>query len=293
MNQAYPPEGFHELHAVAALGIGAAVLFMVERIAPLRRSRARLGQRLFVNVAISGLALGTSAAVVRPAALASLAWSSEHGSGLVQLVEAPALRLVATFLLMDLSFYYWHQLNHRIPFLWRLHNVHHVDPDLDVSTSIRFHIGEIALSAGFRLVQILIIGPTLAAYLVYEIVFIASTLFHHSNIRLPVRVERILNTLLVTPRMHGIHHSMIREEDQSNYGVVFPWWDRIHRTLRLNVPQSEVVIGIAGYSRHGDNTAWRALLMPFQRQRDYWRSLEGELVERRGAVLSSRSRMAE
>src|SRR5690606_5035552 len=121
------------------------------------------------------------------------------------------------------------------PFLWRFHNVHHLDPDLDVSTALRFHFGEIAFSAAFRVVQISAIGVGAPVYWAYELCFQAGTLFHHSNVRLPLRLERALSRLLVTPRMHGIHHSQVEAEASSNYGVLLPWWDLLHRTLRLNV----------------------------------------------------------
>jgi sterol desaturase/sphingolipid hydroxylase (fatty acid hydroxylase superfamily) len=100
-------------------------------------------------------------------------------------------------------------------------------------------------------------------------------LFHHSNIRLPFGAERLLNQVLVTPRMHGIHHSQVQRENNSNFGTVFPWWDRLHRTLRVNVPQEEVVVGIPGYTLPEDNSFWNTLQMPFRRQRDYWRQPDG------------------
>jgi sterol desaturase/sphingolipid hydroxylase (fatty acid hydroxylase superfamily) len=88
--------------------------------------------------------------------------------------------------------------------------------------------------------------------------------------RLPLRVERLLNQVLVTPRMHGIHHSVVQNETNSNYAVVFSWWDRLHRSLRLDVPQGAIVIGIPAYHTPADNTLWNVLLLPFRHQRDYW-----------------------
>jgi sterol desaturase/sphingolipid hydroxylase (fatty acid hydroxylase superfamily) len=187
---------------------------------------------------------------------------------------------VLSFLLMDLMFYYWHLANHRVPLLWRFHNVHHIDPDLDVSTAFRFHFGEIALSAFFSLLQVSLIGPSVWAYAVYQLVFQAEVLFHHSNIRLPVTFERLLNKMLVTPRMHGIHHSQVQRENNSNFGTVLPWWDRLHRTLRVNIPQDKVVVGVPAYTLNEDNNFWNALLMPFRKQRDYWRRPDGTPVIR-------------
>ena len=171
-------------------------------------------------------------------------------------------------------------LNHRVPVLWRFHNVHHIDPDLDVSTGFRFHLGEVAMSAVFRVVQVALIGISAPAFATYELAFQANTLFHHSNLRLPIRFERLLNKLLVTPRMHGIHHSQVQGETNSNYSVVFPWWDRLHRTLGLNIPQSKIVIGVPGYSTREDGKLVNGLLMPFRKQRDYWRTPDGKAPRR-------------
>ena len=136
------------------------------------------------------------------------------------------------------------------------------------------------MSVAFRVVQVSLIGLSGWAFAAYELVFQANTLFHHSNLRLPIRFERLLNRVLVTPRMHGIHHSQVRRENNSNFGVVFPWWDWLHRTLGLNIPQAKIAIGIAGYSQPQDNEFRNALLMPFRKQRDYWRSADGSLIER-------------
>jgi len=268
-----------------AVFVGCALLFfLLERLVPLRTPKSALFGRLIVNLAFSALALAVAALLVRPAVEASFGHLAEQPFGLMHLVALPAaVRGVLAFLLMDLSFYYWHLLNHRVPLLWRFHNVHHADPDLDLTTALRFHFGELALSAGFRIVQILVIGVSPWVYAAYELVFQANTLFHHSNMRLPIRLERAVNRILVTPRMHGIHHSQVRGETNSNYGVVFPWWDRLHRTLGLNVPQSALTMGVPGYSNPEDNRLWRALWLPFRRQRDYWRLPDGSAVERDAA----------
>jgi len=181
---------------------------------------------------------------------------------------------------MDFTFYWWHWANHRIPFLWRFHNVHHIDPDLDVTTSFRFHIIEILMSAGFRVLQVGIIGVQPVTYIIYEFVFTCSTMFHHSNIRLPIGLERFLISIFVTPRMHGIHHSIVREETNSNYSVIFSWWDYIHKSLRLNISQSEITIGVPAYIELSDNKVLRLLLLPFKRQREYWHMPDGKIPTR-------------
>lgn len=264
--------------AVATLG---AMLFVLERFVPLRRRAVSLGARLLVNFALSATAFLAAGALVRPSAGWTLEWANSQPFGLIHLIGAPkAVQFALGFLLMDLSFYYWHVANHRISFLWRFHNVHHIDPDLDVTTAFRFHFGEVAMSVVFRVLQVALIGLPAAAFAAYEIVFQANTAFHHSNVRLPIRLERLLNKLLVTPRMHGIHHSQVQHETNSNYGVVFPWWDWLHRTLGLNVSQADIVVGVPGYSRPEDHRLLNALTMPFRKQRDYWRRPDGSKVER-------------
>src|SRR6266550_6880005 len=261
---------------MVAVGVLALLLFLLERYFPLRKSTQSLLARLIVNVAISVLTFIAAVALVQPAVRWALRWSAERSFGLVHLFALPVwAEFALSFLLMDLAFYYWHVANHRIPFLWRFHNVHHIDPDLDVSTGFRFHFGEVAMSAAFRVAQVALIGISGPVFAIYELVFQANTLFHHSNLRLPILLERLLNKVLVTPRMHGIHHSQVQRETNSNYGVVFPWWDRMHRTLGLNIPQARIVIGVPGYSQSEDNRFLNLVLMPFHKQRDYWRTLEG------------------
>lgn len=268
---------------VTAVLVGGlfVVLFVCERWLPLRQATQPLRERLQVNLSISVLAIGTAAALVQPASATMLDFVSNRGFGLLSWIEAPAaVRFVVAFALLDLSFYYWHVANHKIAFLWRFHNVHHVDRDLDVTTTFRFHFGEVAMSAGFRVVQVLALGVSPFEFAIYELVFQTSTLFHHSNVRLPLQAERRLNLILVTPRMHGIHHSEIRRENNANFSVVFSWWDRLHRTLLLGIPQSQLVIGIPGYAETADSRLPEALLMPFKRQRDYWQKDDGIVAER-------------
>lgn len=248
------------------------LFFGLERRMPLRSRRHALLPRLLINLAVAGMAFLTATLLIRPIVTSLLERSGSDAFGVLHIVPlSPAVQFVVGFLLMDLSFYYWHVANHRLPFLWRFHNVHHFDPDLDVSTAVRFHFGEVGLSAVFRVIQVAAIGLSAGTYVVYELVFQANTLFHHSNVKLPITLERVLNWVFVTPRMHGIHHSQVRDETNSNYSVVFSWWDRLHRSIGLDIPQSAIVIGVPGYSRPADNRLWNVCLVPFQRQRQYWR----------------------
>jgi sterol desaturase/sphingolipid hydroxylase (fatty acid hydroxylase superfamily) len=247
------------------------LFFVLERLFPLRHAKHPLMGRLWVNLVVSALAIAAASVSVRPVSHLMLSWTRQHDFGLLNLYHwPPVVRFVLAFLLMDLAFYYWHRANHRFGFLWRFHNAHHIDPDLDVSTAFRFHPGEVFFSAGFRIIQLGAIGLSAWAFAIYEICFQVVTLFEHSNIRLPIGLERMFVRVLVTPRMHGSHHSQVRQETNANYSTVFSWWDRLHRTLRLDVPQAEIVIGVPGYALPDDDKLKNVLLVPFRIQREYW-----------------------
>jgi sterol desaturase/sphingolipid hydroxylase (fatty acid hydroxylase superfamily) len=264
--------------ALAVLGV---VLFAAERLLPLRVATRPLLRRLAVNALTSAVALLAAFLLVRPVAGTVLGWTTARGVGVVpRLGLSGVAAFAATFLLMDLSFYYWHRANHVVPVLWRFHNVHHLDPDLDVSTALRFHFGEILFSAAFRAAQVAAIGPSAAAYLAYEAVFQAETLFHHSNVRLPLGLERVLSRLVVTPRMHGIHHSQVQAEATANFSTVLNVWDRLHRSLRLDVPQAALAIGVPAYTRPDDNGFAALLAAPFRAQRAHWQRPDGAAVSR-------------
>jgi len=273
----------------AALGGVLLVLLALERWRPLRAPRHGAMRRFLVNAVVSGLCIVTGALLVRPASEFVMAWSGRGGIGLLHLVAMPVwAEWGGAFVLMDFSFYWWHRLNHELGVLWRFHSVHHADPDMDATTSFRFHFGEIAYSSLFRAVQVAVIGMTLEAYVLYEAVSQALTLFHHSNVGLPLGLERALNRVIVTPRMHGVHHSNIVAETNSNYSVVFRWWDVLGRSLRLNVAQDDIVIGAGGYDDLRDNGVLRLLAMPLSRHRKERRGLKA-----RDGARGKRSTMME
>jgi sterol desaturase/sphingolipid hydroxylase (fatty acid hydroxylase superfamily) len=257
-------------------------LLLLETQFSLRQAKYSKAKRFVINAGISAIALATGAYIVAPLAIGLVARASSKSFGLLQIIPLPfVVELVLGLLLLDLTFYYWHRANHAFPFFWRFHNVHHVDPDLDVSTSFRFHFGEVLFSLGFKVLQIYVLGISLPTYLIYELAFQCATLFHHSNVRLPIKIERTLNNIIVTPRMHGIHHSIVKDETNSNYSVIFRWWDLMHGTLRLNVKQSDVVIGVPAYLNPQDNRFLNLLILPFRKQRDYWRLPNGKQPQRR------------
>ena len=271
---------FKTIISVIVLAVFLALLILETPFSLRQKKRSKI-ERYLINIGVSALALATGGYVVAPVALSLASWTSERSFGLLRVISLPSsAEFIIGFLLMDLTFYYWHRANHSFPLLWRFHNVHHVDPDLDVSTSFRFHFGEVLYSVAFRALQVTLLGLSLFTYLAYELVFQCATVFHHSNVRLPIAVERWLNKIIVTPRMHGIHHSIVKSETNSNYSVVFRWWDLMHGTLKLNVKQSDVVIGVPAYLGPEDNKFWNLLAQPFRKQREYWHLPDGKQPER-------------
>ena len=257
-----------ESRVAITIAVLVVVVFLLERAAPLRRATRPLAHRLLVNAVVGVLAFVTAAVVVRPAALGVLERTTGTPIGLLHLVPMPrALQFVVAALLLDVTFYWWHVATHRVPWIWRFHRVHHIDPDLDVSTAFRFHFGELVLSVAFRVAQVAVIGPSLAMFAAYELLFQAATIFHHSNLGMPERLDRLLNTVVVTPRMHGIHHSQVPDETNSNYSVVFSWWDRLHGSRSPGLPQSQLAIGVAEFTRPEDNRLSNVLALPFRANR--------------------------
>ncbi len=272
-----------DLSHLSAAGMLAVfiLLFTLETLLPLRRRKRSRVQRLPVNLGLTILGFAAGALTVRPAALGLAFWAQGRAFGLLHLLPLPFwVEVVIGIFWLDLTFYYWHRFNHLRPLLWRFHNVHHLDPDMDVTTSFRFHFGEVLYSTPFRMLQVGLLGVSPVTYLLYEFLFNCETMFHHSNLRLPLGLERLLNKLIVTPRMHGIHHSALGPETNSNYSILFSFWDRLNRTLKLNVPQAEVVIGVPGYLLPEDNRFFRLVALPALRQRSYWRWPSGKVPHR-------------
>ena len=246
-------------------GVVLGALFVAERRRPLRRQVEPGAARVGRNLTIALLAGATTAASEFPVVAPVQALAERGRMGLLRQIPMPrALRVLLGFLLLDYTLYLWHRANHHAPLLWRFHAVHHVDLDLDTTTGLRFHFGELAMAAAFRAAQVLLLGVDRGTLRLWQQMLVVSVVFHHSNLELPAAVEERLNAVIVTPRMHGIHHSTRADETDSNYSSLFSWWDRLHRSLRLDVPQAAVTIGIPGFSHRQDVTLERSLMLPFR-----------------------------
>jgi sterol desaturase/sphingolipid hydroxylase (fatty acid hydroxylase superfamily) len=249
---------------VATAGAAAlAGLAVVERRRPLRRRTRPTAPRMVVNVALGASCAAVIQAVEEPLSRAIARRNEARGAGFAGLLPR-RLRLLARIAAMDYGFYLWHVATHKVPFLWRFHRVHHVDPDLDFSTALRFHTLDMLLSLPWRLVQVRVSGVDPRSLALWRHFFNASILFHHSNLRLPGWCDRRLAWLLTTPEMHGIHHSALRSERDSNWSSGLSIWDRLHRTLRQDIPQEKVTIGVADPHAEEDIALLPALAAPFR-----------------------------
>jgi sterol desaturase/sphingolipid hydroxylase (fatty acid hydroxylase superfamily) len=176
---------------------------------------------------------------------------------------------------MDYTLYAWHVLTHRVPLLYRFHRVHHSDLEMDATTALRFHFGEFVLSIPFRAAQIGVLGVSPRALAAWQRATGAAVLFHHSNLRLPIALERWLSHLVVTPRMHGIHHSIVFEEQDSNWSSGLSIWDTLHGTRRANVPQAAIEIGLPDKRDPRELTTGPLLAMPFGKLPRGWALPDG------------------
>ncbi|QDV37554.1 sterol desaturase family protein [Tautonia plasticadhaerens] len=183
-------------------------------------------------------------------------WAEARGLGLLRRLAWPSwAETLLALVLLDLWMYLWHRANHAVPLLWRFHRMHHSDAEMDATTGIRFHMGEVLLSALARLVLLPIIGMALWQVAAYEAFFAPIVLFHHANVGLPRWVDRGLMALVVTPAMHRVHHSRWRPETDSNYGSVLPWWDRMFRTFRPRDDARTIRLGLDEF----DAPEWQGL----------------------------------
>ncbi len=233
------------------------VLWVLESIAPMymeRRERVQHGLRNLAWALVNTLVVALPFASLM---LLVTQWSAQQGFGVGHWMPGTAwLRWLVVLLVFDAWMYLWHRLNHRVPLLWRFHAVHHSDRDMDASSAFRFHTGEIMLSFVARLAVLPLLGMTMPQLLVYETILLPVIVFHHSNVRLPARADRLLRWMIVTPRMHWVHHSREQPETDSNYASVLSVWDRCFGTFRLRDRPETIELGL--HDEEGGRP-WRTL----------------------------------
>lgn len=246
-----------------------AVLLAWESLAPFFACfSGDTGER--VRHGLKNMVLGILNSLLTGLGLAALWWTTAqwaygHEFGLLNWLPLPGwARLAGAFLLFDAWMYWWHRLNHHIPFLWRFHRTHHSDAKMDVTTANRFHIGEIALSSVLRMPVIALLGLQLWELALYELAMFTVVQLHHANIALPAWIDRTLRTVIVTPFMHKVHHSRWQPETDSNYSSLFSFWDRLFRTFRLRDDPRTLRFGLEEFDEPGDHTLAGLLATPLK-----------------------------
>ncbi len=248
-----------------------ALLALAEWFAPRRVPHPARRRRWMTNWAVvvfGTLSLRLMALVMPLLAVGAALDAEARGWGLFNQLNWPALVEIAlAIVVLDFVLWFQHLVTHKIPLLWRLHRVHHADVDFDVTTALRFHPVEIALSMGLKIGAVYLLGPAAIAVVLFEILLNGTALFTHANLRLPTALDRAMRYVLVTPDMHRLHHSVNRYEHDSNYGFALSIWDRLFHTYRADPEKGHegMTVGLRWQDARPTRLIW-SLLLPFGRK---------------------------
>jgi len=251
-----------------------AVMAAIELLRPKRNLSVSKGRRWLTNLGIAAvdtLMLRLMTLVAVPiAAVAAAFYAEEHGLGLLNNVPWPGwIKLVVALLVLDFAIWFQHLVSHKVPIFWRLHQVHHADRDIDVTTAVRFHPVEIALSMLWKIVVVVPLGASPFAVFLFEVILNACATFNHANIALPAWLDRFVRIFIVTPDMHRVHHSVLTTEHDRNYGFNLSLWDRLFRTYLAepSAGQQGMTIGLNPYQSEAPTRFGWSLWLPFRPQR--------------------------
>jgi sterol desaturase/sphingolipid hydroxylase (fatty acid hydroxylase superfamily) len=248
-----------------------AVMAAWEVLAPRRKLAAGRAARWPSNLGIVVVDALAVRLVLPAAAVGASLYAAGHGVGLFHYLNLwPSVAALLGFVVLDLAIYAQHVAFHHVPWLWRLHRMHHADLDIDVSTGLRFHPFEILISLGIKIAVVLAFGIPPVAVFVFEVALNATSLFNHANVLMPAWLDRMLRLVLVTPDMHRVHHSVLRAETDSNFGFNLPWWDRLFGTYRREPQAGHVgmTIGLPVFRDGKELRLDRMLMQPFRQDRD-------------------------
>ena len=251
------------LRKVLALAAVVGALAWLERRHPLRTRTQPTGRRTAINVAMMSIT-AVGAGPVHAAVLGRVtAWAERHGIGITRWLPLPGWLARATgVVLLDYTLWHWHRLNHRIPGLWSMHAPHHADLDLDASTALRFHLGEMLASIPVRAAQVIVFGIDRWTLRAWETTVLVAILFHHANLRLPARLEVALSTVVITPRLHGLHHAARPDRLDTNFGTLLAIWDTLHGTRATEPGSSELELGLPHMLGRQSLGLMESLLLP-------------------------------
>lgn len=247
-----------------------AVLAIMEYLAPRRELEHVKAKRWFTNWVIVAIDSFVLRLLFTGAAVGVALWAQANGYGLFNVVEIPTvIAVIISFIVLDFAIWFAHLASHKVPVLWTVHRMHHADVDIDVSTAIRFHPIEIVLSMIWKMIIVTALGAPAVAVLIFEIVLNGAAMFNHSNIKLPLGVDRVLRMLIVTPDMHRVHHSIVHQETDSNYGFNLAIWDRLFGTY-IDQPEAGhdgMKIGLSEWQDERPTQLLWSLKVPFIKQR--------------------------
>ena len=232
-----------------------------------RRHSANKGKRWIVNIGLIVTSTVTAQLVFPLATVALALWTNAQGWGLFQFIQWPrSLEIFLCLVLLDLAIYWQHRFFHMLPWLWRMHRVHHSDLDFDASLGVRFHPFEIVLSKAYKLGLIALLGPSVIAVILYECLLLGFSLMTHSNIRLPLKLDKMLRFFFVTSDFHRVHHSVHREETNSNFGNILSVWDHVFASYRAQ-PRDDhqaMTIGLTQFRSAAEQNLGALLVQPFR-----------------------------
>ena len=252
---------------MGAFAVVLALIAVWEVLAPRRPQAIGRARRWPWNLAVVVIDAMVLRLVFPLTAVGVAVLATSRGFGLFPALAAPAwLAIPVAVLALDLAVYLQHVLFHAVPVLWRFHRMHHADLEFDVTTGVRFHPLEMVLSMAIKIAVIALLGAPAVAVLVFEVLLNATSLFNHGNVRLPPHLERALRSILVTPEMHRVHHSVIRRETDSNFAFNLSWWDRLFGTYRAQpaAGHEAMVIGLEQFRDPDELRLDRMLAQPFR-----------------------------
>ena len=243
------------------------LMFVLEGLFPHQRGRQQRMRHAVPHVLTAVLNAILSRLFLAGITVHVIGRADAHSLGLVRSVDlGPLVRIIIVLVLFDGWMYCWHLANHRIAFLWRFHRAHHADIDMDTTTALRFHPGELILSTVIRLPVVVLIGMSVAELAVFETMLNVSTLFHHSNLALAEKWDRLLRVVVVTPNMHRVHHSAEPAEMNSNFTSLLSFWDRLARTFSMREDTRGIVFGLPVFREERFQRLRGFLITPFIRR---------------------------
>jgi len=270
-------------HHITAVTLFTAII-LFETLFPFRAYFNRLkhyGKNAIFSL-LNGLLTGLSSAFMSVYAFTII---EKHQLGLLNQIQLPTLvSMAAAFLMFDLWIYYWHRLNHIIPFLWRFHQVHHNDIEVDMSTGLRFHPGEVLMASMLNIVIFMIVGLNIEQIIVYKGIFHINVIISHSNIAIPESFDKLLRLFLVSPNMHRVHHSIKSDETNSNFSSVLTLWDRIFGTYRES-DFKKIVFGLESDRGEECQTITYLLKLPFKRLKQIDVSAANSLISEENVIV--------